>query len=401
MPSRTRWGLALLLIFAGVVAAFQVGKAAIAVPVLQRELSLSLAAAAWIVGIYATLGATLGLPAGILASVVSARRALVAGLALIGAASMAGAFATSAAPLLISRMAEGCGFLAVVLSVPRLLRPLIAPRDSQIAFACWGAYMPGGSAAMMLAGPALLSAFGWQGLWLGNGALALVYAAVAWRATAGLDPREQAARPERSALVANVADVLRTPAPVLMGALFCVYTFQYFALTGLMPTLLVDRMGLSIAAAGFLSALTVVANTLGNLSAGIILRLGVPLWAVAVAAFCFLGAAGFGIFSNALPAVAIAGLAAVSLALTGIVPASIWATLPYSVSGSARLAIALGLMIQASNLGQFLGPSSLGAFVERYGWDNAPLLFVCIVVTGVTIALALRRAMVRTTATSP
>ncbi len=80
MPLQTRWGAAFVLIFAGVISALQIGKAAIAVPVLQRELALTLVAASWIVGAYGVLGAIAGLPAGILSSLLSARATLIAGL---------------------------------------------------------------------------------------------------------------------------------------------------------------------------------------------------------------------------------------------------------------------------------------------------------------------------------
>ena len=66
MTDRTRWGAVFILIFAGVISALQIGKAAIAVPVLQRELVLTLLAASWIVGAYGVIGAVAGLPAGIL-----------------------------------------------------------------------------------------------------------------------------------------------------------------------------------------------------------------------------------------------------------------------------------------------------------------------------------------------
>ena len=70
MPVQTRWGAVLVLILAGVITALQVGKAAIAVPILQRELALTLVAASWIVGAYGVLGATAGLPARILSSLL-------------------------------------------------------------------------------------------------------------------------------------------------------------------------------------------------------------------------------------------------------------------------------------------------------------------------------------------
>ena len=398
--SRTRWGLILAIIAAGVIAAFQVGKAVIAVPLIQRELSLSLAAAAWIVGIYATLDAAAVLPAGIVASVLSARRTLVAGLLTVGLASLAGAFATSAPPLLATRALEGCGFIAIVLSAPRLIRALTAPRDSQIVFSFWGAYMPGGSAAMMLLAPPLLTAWGWPALWIANGALALLYAPViAWllrHVSDAQEPRSAAA----ADVALNIRSVLRSPPPLLMAAMFCVYTFQYFAITGLMPVLLTQELGLSIGAAGLVSAATVIANMVGNLFAGVVLRRGIPLWAIAACGFVFVALASFGIFSQTLPVVLVAGLACASLALTGLIPASIFATLPTSIGTSAQLAIALGLTMQASNLGQLIGPTALGAFVERFGWGNAPALLAGAMLLGIGLAFGLRRAL-RGPLTSP
>ena len=74
MPLRTRWGAVFVLILAGVISALQIGKAAIAVPVLQRELALTLVVASWIVGAYGVLGAIGGLPAGILSLAVQRPR---------------------------------------------------------------------------------------------------------------------------------------------------------------------------------------------------------------------------------------------------------------------------------------------------------------------------------------
>ena len=101
---------------------------------------------------------------------------------------------------------------------------------------------------------------------------------------------------------------------------------------------------------------TVVANAAGNMSAGLLARIGIPLWAIAAAAFSFLGAAGFGIFSQVLPVALIALLASTSLALTGLIPGSIFATAPKLAPNSAVLAISLGLINQTSNAGNLIGP---------------------------------------------
>src|SRR5690606_29228171 len=98
------------------------------------------------------------------------------------------------------------------------------------------------------------------------------------------------------------------------------YTFQYFALASLFPALLVERLGLSIAAAGLISAGAVLANAVGNLAAGLFLRTGIPLWAILIAGYVASAILAFGIFNENVPIAAVAILAAASLAITGLIP---------------------------------------------------------------------------------
>jgi nitrate/nitrite transporter NarK len=389
MELRTRWGAVAALILAGVVVALQIGKAAIAVPVLQKDLSLTLVVASWVIGAYGVLGAVAGLPSGIVASLFSARRTLIAGLIAAGIGSLAGACVSDGTLLIATRAIEGCGFLAAVLAIPRLLRAVTAPKDRDTVLAVWGAYMPIGSLIMMLAGPHLM-AHGWQALWIVNGVVALAYAlAVAFM------PLHEEAHPTAplQTLVPNIKAALGAPGPILLALAFGIYTFQYAAMANLLPTLLVDRLGLSISAAGLISAITVAANAVGNVFAGALLRMGAPLWAIAAFGYCFVGAAGFGVFSEQLPVILIATLASASLAITGLIPASIFAAAPRFASTSALLAIVLGLLNQTSNLGNLFGPAAMASMVQHFGWSRAPFLFLGVTACGLAVALMLRRAM--------
>jgi len=391
MADRTRWGAVAALILAGVVVALQIGKAAIAVPVLQKDLSLTLVVASWVIGAYGVLGAIAGLPAGIMASLFSAKRTLLAGLIAAGLGSLAGAFVTDGTLLIATRVIEGCGFLAAVLALPRLLRAVTAPKDRDTVLAVWGAYMPVGSLAMMIAGPHLM-AHGWQMLWIVNGIVALAYALVM-----AVMPLKEDAQPTAplQTLGPNIKAVIGSPGPILLALAFGIYTFQYAAMANFLPTLLVDRLGLSISAAGTISAITVAANAVGNIFAGALLRMGAPIWAIAAFGYCFVGAAGFGVFSEQLPVIVIAALASVSLAVTGLIPASIFAAAPRFAATSALLAIVLGLLNQTSNLGNLFGPAAMAAMVQHFGWARVPFLFLAVTVSGLAVALMLRAAMKR------
>ena len=389
MREQTRWGAVFVLIFAGVVSALQVGKAAIAVPILQHELALTLLAASWVVGAYGVLGATAGLPLGILSSLMSARATLIAGLATAGIGSAAGAFAESGTVLIATRVLEGCGSLAAALAVPRLLRAVTAGKDLTPVLALFAAHLPFGSVVMMLLGAQAI-VFGWRTLWLANGAIVLGYAVAVARLRIDEAQTPHAAPPS---VLGNIGAVLGTPGPLLLALAFGTYTFQYLALSGLLPALLVDRMGLSIAAAGTVSAIAVAANAVGNMSAGALLRLGVPVWSILAGAFAFVGLAALGIFSAAAPVALVAVLAAASLGLTGLIPGSIYAAAPRLAPTSAILAIGLGLINQMSNLGNLAGPAATAFTVQALGWSGAPLLFGAVAVTGMTLALLLRGAL--------
>jgi len=383
MIKKTRWGIVFLLICAGIIAAFQVGKAAISVPDLRGDLGISLVFASWIVGALGALGAFIGVPAGLLLSLFPPRRMLIAGLTAIGVGSLVGSMMESGSLLLVTRVVEGFGFVCAILSAPRLFALVTAPKDAPLAFAYWGSYMPTGSAVMMLAGPAFIGAFGWQGLWLFNGILPLAYAFLIAR----LDiPGADKAHKSDRTLLGDLREGFRTPGPLLIGLAFGLYTFQYFALSSLFPTLLVERLGLSIAAAGLISAGTVLANAAGNLAAGYFLRTGIPLWAILIGGFVTSGALAFGIFNEATPVAAVALLAALSLAVTGLIPASLFAAAPVVGTTPALLGITLGLTTQIGISGQLFGPAALASFVERYDWSHAPAIFVAVMIVGSTVA---------------
>src|ERR1700722_15919946 len=111
---RTRWLIVWALIAAGVVAAFQIGKAPVALPQLRADLGLGLVGAGWVGSMFNVLGALAGALVGAAGDQIGHRRAVLAGLMLSGAASAIGAAAPDASVLLATRFFEGLGFMARV-----------------------------------------------------------------------------------------------------------------------------------------------------------------------------------------------------------------------------------------------------------------------------------------------
>jgi MFS transporter, DHA1 family, inner membrane transport protein len=330
------------------------------------------------------------MPAGVLSSLFDPRRAAVTGLVVSALGSFIGAAAGGGALLVGSRVIEGCGFLATVLAIPALIRAATAPRDLDTVLPLWATYMPMGAAAMMLIAPAILP-FGWRALWIGNGVLALVAAVVML-----LLPLPQvAASPTLRIgnIAAGIGGVLRSRDALLLALIFGLYTFQFIAMAGLLPVLLIERAGLSVSAAGMIAGLTWVANAVGNGSAGLLLRAGLPVWTVVAGAFAFMAVAAFGIFAAGLPVFVVVLLASASLGLTGLIPGSVFAAAGRLTSAAAGLVMTLGLINQGSNIGTLLGPAAMGSLVQHFGWGGAWLLFAAVAACGLAAAAGLRAVL--------
>jgi predicted MFS family arabinose efflux permease len=371
-------------------ASLQVSKVAIALPQLQRDFDLSLFVAASTIGAYSVLGAALGMPLGFLFSLMNARRTVITGFIVAACGSFLGAAAANGELLVAARIVEGCGFLATVLVIPSLLRRAAAQRDLDTIMSLWSAYLPSGAAVMMIVGPVVLE-LGWRVLWIGNGALSLAAAVLLFF----LPMPEDTASPGAGHFAMrfkNAGAVLRSRSTLLLAVIFSLYTFQFMAMAGLLPTLLVQRAGLSVASAGLITALTWIANAAGNASAGLLLRTGAPMWTVVLGAFALMGMAAVGVFSASLPLPAIVALACLSLGLTGLIPGSVFAAAARVTATPAMLVLSLGLINQGSNIGTLLGPAALGFLVQNFGWSSAWLLFGGIAVCGIAAALGLRAA---------
>lgn len=389
MQDRTDWTQATLIIVAGIIGAFQIGKVAIAIPLLRDDLGLSLFAVSWIAGAYAALGVVGGMAAGFVFSYFPLRRVIAFGLVLIGIGNFVGAYSGDATMLIVSRVIEGIGFLGVVIGCPTLLRSMVTPRSQQLVFAVWASYMPVGTALIMLAGPLLMQG-DWRWLWILNGFVALIHAVLIMT----IRPRGEAPKTNRiNPSMSDVAAVFKAGTPVLLAFTFTLYTIQYFALATFLPTFLIDRMGMSLAAAGTISALTVVANAAGNIAAGFILRMGAPIWAIVTGVFLTIGICGFVIFHASSPVYLAAAGAGACMGFAALLPATIIVTMPRIVPSTQQLAMAMGLVQQASAVGQLGGPALIALWIEWQGWSGVPYLFAIIAICGLCVAAVVKKKL--------
>src|SRR6266704_3659860 len=342
----------LLLMGSGVVAAAQIGKAIISVPLIRSELALSLDLAGLIVATFATIGAN----------------------------------APDQLVLLVARIIEGVGFLAVVLAVPSMLAQLVTREKRDFVMAAWSAYMPIGIMLMLLVAP-LLPTIGWRSFWLAN-ALATGSCAILLAIHAPATARAGVAR-----FFADALTIVRQPSCLVLAFAFFAYSCQIFSLTFALPLLLTSAYGVSLGAAGLLSAMVLAVSAIGHLSSGLLLRAGVPIWANIAAAFGFFVLSGFAVYGNVLPPQGISLVAALALGVGGLAPGAIYAAAPHAAPAPSAVPPTIGLVQQASSLGQFAGPASLGLWVEHFCWQAAPAIVAPAALVGLACAFALRRIL--------
>ncbi len=364
-PSPATRHAAWFVFAAGVCAALHVGKLPPAIGALREALGISLVEAGFLLSLVQAAGMAAGIAFGLLADAIGLRRSMQVGLALLAAASALGAAAESVAALLTLRALEGIGFLMVVLPAPGLIRRLVPPQRLAVMLGVWGTYMPLGAAIGLLAGPVWIAALGWRSWWLLLGGLSalsalslrtLVDAPAAARGGAGL--------PER------LARTLRDAGPWLVAGCFALYSSQWLAVIGFLPTIYTGA-GIAPALTGVLTALAAAVNMLGNLGAGRLLQRGVApprllaigfvVMALAAGA-AFAGSAGAG-----LPPVGRFIAVLVFSGVGGMVPATLFALAMRLAPGEDTVSTTVGWMQQLSALGQFAGPPIVAAIAARAG----------------------------------
>ncbi|MEV5824554.1 MFS transporter [Spirillospora sp. NPDC052242] len=140
----------------------------VALTTLSADLDAGTRSLQWIVDAYLLVFAALLLPAGLLGDRFGRKRLLLAGLAIFGAASLAGAFADGTAGVIAARAFMGLG-AAIVTPLSMSVIPAIFPPDERTrAVAIWSASTALGLPLGPLLGGWLLENFWWGSIFLIN-----------------------------------------------------------------------------------------------------------------------------------------------------------------------------------------------------------------------------------------
>jgi len=365
---------ALLIVMGGVSAALHVGKLPVAVPVLRDAMGVTLVQAGFLLSLVQLAGMTLGLAVGLGADRWGLKRTMLAGLLVSGVASLLGGWTTTPGPLMVLRAMEGLGFLLTSMPAPSLLRRLVEPSRMNVVLGLWGAYMPFGTAVALLFGPLVMAYVGWQGWWwllaLQSGAMALWL----WLRL----PRDPVAPVSAGGVrvegwLLRLRQTLSSPGPWLVALTFAVYSAQWLAVVGFLPTVYAQG-GLGPAAAGAATALAAVVNMVGNIASGKLLQVGLRPRSLLYLGFASMGVGAllaFAQISQAVDgslafAIRYAGVLVFSM-VGGLVPGTLFSLAVTLAPNERTVSTTVGWMQQWSSLGQFAGPPLVGWLASQAG----------------------------------
>lgn len=374
------------------MAALHVGKMAPALPALRAELGLDLVQGGFAVSAFYLVSITLAMVVGMAADRWDRRAMMVAGFALMALGGTIGALAPELGWLLAGRVLEGLGFVAVVVAAPSIVQSASASADQPLTLSLWSIFLPTGVALSLLAAPQVLPAFGWRGLWEGITLLAL--AALAWTMVGLRGPA--AARPAGWRPPTGWNSALRAathPGLLLLGLAFGAYAFQWVSFMIWLPTFLAADMGMADGTAARMTALVVAANVPGNILGGVLLRRGGRRDMTVTCASLAMALCAAGIFASDLPQGARYALCVVFSFAGGFIPSALFAGAAWHARAAGGMSAASGLLMQGSNIGQFVGPPTLAASVAAAGgeWATALWPMLCGAGLAATAALAARR----------
>jgi CP family cyanate transporter-like MFS transporter len=395
--SRYRFGIhpSWVIVFAGVCAALHVGKMPPALPVLQATLGISLVQAGFLLSAVQLASMVLGLAVGLSADSLGLRRSMLMGLSLLSLASVAGGFVTQASSLLLLRALEGLGFLLVVMPAPGLIRRMVHEAQLSGRMGWWGTYMPTGSALAMLIGPWVIAAANWSVWWWVMGLVSALAGIAVWLCVPGApveDTAQQAqAWPQRLGLT------LRSREPWLLSLTFAVYSSQWLAVVGFLPTVYAE-LGLASGLAGVLSACVALANVVGNIFSGRLLQRGWSAQRLINIGFVTMSLGAIGAYAlwhgEGLPIAWRFTFVVLFSAVGGLIPGTLFACAMRLAPSEGSMSTTVGFMQQWSALGQFAGPPAVAWVAARAGgWQWTWTVSVAFSLIGMWLAHQIHLAL--------
>nr|WP_174507180.1 MFS transporter [Acinetobacter sp. Marseille-Q1620] len=382
----------LWIIVAGYLAAMHVGKLSPIIPILQKELDLSLTQAGLALSLVQAAGMLFALALGVFSERFGLKKCFLLGLCILGSASICGVLINNIYSLFVLRFFEGIGFLLVTLTAPAILKRICNPQKLNVKMGLWGSYMGLGVGLAMLSIPVLLQFFTWQIIWLILGSLCLVIAAVVARILNV--PHHYTNISNSHSFFDTLKLTLTHPPIVALAIIFTCYTSQWLTVVGFLPSIYLSHH-IDLKIAGVLTAFVSIANILGTLASGWLLHHGItPKRLLRIGFVTMMLMSWIMFFLTDLLPFNIQYLSVILFsAVGGLIPTTVFAISLHYAPKADAIAASVGLVLQVSAFGQFLLPPLSAMLVSHtHNWSNIAWVTTVLSIVGSILVWRLFKA---------
>ena len=372
------WVILAVVYFASVVAPFIQFKIPPIMPFLMQEFQIDLTQAGLLMSSIALVGVVLALPTSILLQRFGPRTTLMVSLGLMALGAGLGAFSSTFAALLGSRVIEGMGIGLMGITAPATIAMWFPPERQGTPMGIWATWVPVGSVLIFNLAPMMVISFGWQSIWwlgVGFAVLMMVICGILIKRppVQGQANVQVEARPSLRKALAN-RNIW------LLALEFACMNFAMVAIATYYPTFLSEVRGYPLRQAAFVASLGTFVILFSAPAAGLLSdRIGSRRL---VFALPFLGAAVLFLFPFKVTGGQIVVFMILQGLIIGAIPTATFAAAPEVMRRPEWAGIGLAIVLIGQSLGQLLGPIFFGEIVQSSGWVMAGYMMIPICLLG-------------------
>ena len=361
------WVILTVAFIASVAAPLNQNKVSPLMPALMDAFQITLSSAGLMMSVFAVTGFILALPAGIILQRVGPKVSATIAMACLVLGSALGAITLSYPIMLASRVIEGAGLGLIAVIAPAVIAMWFPPEKQGAPMGIWATWVPVGTMIILLVGPAMSAAWGWQSIWwLGAGVALLALVLVWFFLRTPPSPPEDAAAVEQ---VPPLRQALANRNIWLLALAFACFNMALVSLMTYYPTYLATERGFSMASASLALSTVMFVVLIASPIVGILLdKLGArkPVMLVAFVVVMVMMLFPFNISG---------GMITVWMILLGLVggslPVACFSAVPEIMRKPQLAGIGMAVLMVGQNVGQLVGAPLFGALAESAGWATA------------------------------
>ena len=363
--------------------------------VVMSDLQLDMAMGGWLMSVFSVAALVLAIPGAFLLTRLGLKATGLIALGCSVAGSALGALAPNPAALLLARVIEGIAVALISVLAPTAISLWFEPRERGLPLGIWVTWVPVGNVLMFNLAYPLAASLGWRAVWWFGALLAAVAALLFALVVA--DPPAAKPRPGPRGVPGSLASfgrkLLNLPS-WLLGLAFAAFAFALFGYTSWAPAYLSETLGMAPALASFYASLLFLAGIPGNITAGWAIGRTPHRHRLLALAFLLAGILFAWGFRLSTPDLVVPYMLLLGF-VTNIVPTVVFAIAPETMDSLEFAGLGVAITIACANLGNLLGPPTVGAVVDRGGWTTGNVAIVACMGAGLVMVLLAWRASFR------